>query len=207
MTPVPGSVLRICLRICFLGDSFVNGTGDVEGLGWAGRVCAQARRRGHDVTRYDLGIRGDTSADIAARWREETARRLPAEHDPRLVFSFGANDVMPDGEATRVAQAQTRANAQAILSAAARVGPVLMVGPPPVADDDANARIAGIDALLGDVCDRLSIPFLSVYPALEHDSVWRREAASGDGAHPGAAGYEKLAALVEEWPAWRAWVP
>ena len=56
------------MRLCFIGDSLVNGTGDPTGLGWVGRVTASARRRGHDVTTYNLGIRRDTSADIAARW-------------------------------------------------------------------------------------------------------------------------------------------
>jgi hypothetical protein len=53
------------MRICFVGDSLVNGTGDPVGLGWVGRACAAARRRGHEVTCYNLGIRRDTSADIA----------------------------------------------------------------------------------------------------------------------------------------------
>jgi hypothetical protein len=30
------------IRICFIGESFVNGTGDPEFLGWTGRVCRHA---------------------------------------------------------------------------------------------------------------------------------------------------------------------
>ena len=30
------------IRICFIGDSLVNGTGDEAALGWAGRLCACA---------------------------------------------------------------------------------------------------------------------------------------------------------------------
>ncbi|MDY6901411.1 MAG: lipase, partial [Cyanobacteriota bacterium] len=26
------------MRICFVGESFINGTGDPECLGWAGRI-------------------------------------------------------------------------------------------------------------------------------------------------------------------------
>lgn len=36
--------LIIFMRICFIGDSFVNGTGDPECLGWAGRICVTARK-------------------------------------------------------------------------------------------------------------------------------------------------------------------
>jgi acyl-CoA thioesterase-1 len=55
------------MRICFFGDSFVNGTGDDDALGWVGRAVASARHAGRDVTAYNLGVRGDTSADVAAR--------------------------------------------------------------------------------------------------------------------------------------------
>ena len=61
------------IRICFVGDSLVNGAGDPECLGWTGRICAGARGDGYDVTYYNLGVRGQTSADIASRWHEETA--------------------------------------------------------------------------------------------------------------------------------------
>ena len=64
------------MRICFIGDSFVNGTGDDDCLGWTGRICSAARRRGRDITLYNLGIRRDTTADIAARWEREAKSGL-----------------------------------------------------------------------------------------------------------------------------------
>jgi acyl-CoA thioesterase-1 len=65
------------MRICFFGDSIVNGTGDDDCLGWTGRICSAARHAGHAVTHYNLGIRRDTSANVSARWRQEAERRLP----------------------------------------------------------------------------------------------------------------------------------
>ena len=59
------------IRICFIGDSYVQGTGDPECLGWAGRLCVTARRDGHEVTGYNLGVRRETSRDIAHRWLSE----------------------------------------------------------------------------------------------------------------------------------------
>ena len=91
------------LRIAFLGDSMTTGAGDPTMLGWVGRVCAGAWGRGHDVTAYNLGIRRDTSADIHARWREEVAARLPPEHPRALVFCFGVNDCVLEGEAWAIA--------------------------------------------------------------------------------------------------------
>lgn len=146
------------IRLCAVGDSFVAGAGDPACLGWVGRLCARARDQGTDVTLYNLGIRRDTSADIAARWQTETARRLPAEHPARLVFAFGVNDCMEEAGALRLPQAATLKNAALILRHAQARAPTLMVGPPPVADTVANARIAALDAALDALCARLGQP-------------------------------------------------
>ena len=39
---------------------------------------------------------------------------------------------------------------------------------------------------------------------LAADGLWTSEAAAWDGAHPGAAGYQRMAELVAAHPAWRA---
>jgi len=50
------SASRQEIRICFVGESFVNGTGDPEFLGWTGRVCRDAQRKGYEITHYNLGV-------------------------------------------------------------------------------------------------------------------------------------------------------
>jgi hypothetical protein len=40
------------MHLYFLGDSYVNGYGDPEFLGWAGRVCTLASERNLDITYY-----------------------------------------------------------------------------------------------------------------------------------------------------------
>ena len=80
------------MRICFIGDSFVSGAYDSECLGWAGRISAAARSRGHDLSPYNLGIRGETSVQIARRWRGEAEPRQSPQQEGRLVFEFGVND-------------------------------------------------------------------------------------------------------------------
>lgn len=193
------------MRICFVGDSFVNGTGDPTGLGWVGRVSAAARRRGHDLTSYNLGIRGDTSADIARRWQEETARRLPAEYDGRLVFSFGANDCRIEGGAPRVAPERAVENARTILAAAKARHPTLMLGPPPLLERD--GAVAPLSRAFERLAAELGLAFLDLATPLSAIGLWRLEVAAGDGAHPGAAGYALIADLVEGWSAWRDWLP
>ena len=198
------------MRICFIGDSFVNGTGDPECLGWAGRICAAARRAGHDVTYYSLGVRRNTSGDVRDRWESEVARRLPTEHpeyDPRVVFSFGVNDTTAEAGGTRVPPGRSLDNLRAIVTTARRNYSVLVVGPPPMAEAEQNGRIEALCAAFAGVCAALDVPYLAVFPVLAASPVWMREVAAGDGSHPGAAGYAELASLVRSWSPWQTWVP
>lgn len=179
------------MRLCVFGDSFVAGVGDPLGLGWVGRLCAAARRRGADLTCYSLGIRGDTVAAVAARWRGEAAARLPDRPVGRLAFSFGVNDAVRG-----VPPAESLRQAEAILRHAAAAWPTLMIGPPPIDDEAVNQAVADLSRGFADCCRRLGVPYIETMSALGADPLWRREVAAGDGAHPGAAGYRRLAAVV-----------
>jgi lysophospholipase L1-like esterase len=193
------------MRICFIGDSFVNGTNDPLCLGWTGRVCAAARARGGDLTLYNLGIRRDTSRDIAARWHAECAARLPDDQPGLLVFSFGVNDCTEDSPGRlRVEPPDTLATAREMLARAQAWRPTLMVGPPPIPDEPIRHRTAALSQALATLCSELGVPFLNVHTPLSTHAVWLDETARFDGAHPAAGGYDALAALVEAWPAWRA---
>jgi lysophospholipase L1-like esterase len=59
---------------------------------------------------------------------------------------------------------------------------------------------------LSAACHALDVPFLDVFDRLKSSATWMREIAQGDGAHPGRRGYEELAALVNDWLRWRAWL-
>jgi lysophospholipase L1-like esterase len=80
------------IRICFLGDSFIAGTGDPTYLGWTARACAAMTSPHYSVSHYNLGIRGNTSEQIEVRWLAEATKRFPNHSDNRVVFSFGTND-------------------------------------------------------------------------------------------------------------------
>lgn len=196
------------MRICFFGDSFVNGAGDDECLGWPGRVIAATRQAGRDATCYNLGIRRDTSEDIAGRWRDEARCRLPPGCDPRLAFSFGSNDCASDEHGSpRVPFARTMANAERILNEAKATAPTLMIGPPPIFDDaDADARIRVLSDALDRLCRRIGVPFLDALTFIDGCAAWKEEAASGDGKHPNRLGYVALAGHILAWPPCRAWL-
>ncbi|MEH1887024.1 GDSL-type esterase/lipase family protein [Nostoc sp.] len=198
------------VRICFVGDSFVNGTGDPECLGWTGRVCANANKKGYDITYYNLGIRRDTSTDIANRWLQEVSLRLAKEYDGRVVFSFDLNDTTLENGKTRVDLADSLKNAYEILREAQKLYPVLMVGPAAYVeqeDSQRKNRNTDLSKQFALICNELNIPYLDVFPILEKSNIWIDEARANDGVHPRAGGYAEFAKIVKDWDAWLNWFP
>lgn len=194
------------MRVCFLGESFVNGTGDPECLGWSGRLCRATWQRGLDLTYYNLGIRRETSTELRNRWLSEVRLRLPPDVDGRLVFSFGVNDTAWQNGQTRVSIAHSIENVQQILKAAKAQFPVLVVGAPPVLDAEHTARIEALSEQMAIVAQELDVPYLEVVSRLKDSEVWMREIAAYDGAHPNAGGYEAMSAIVQDWEAWQNWM-
>ncbi len=192
-------------RICFIGDSFVQGIGDPEYRGWVGRVLAKTPG---DITAFNLGVRRNTSEDVRHRcWREVLPRTLP-DADNRLVVSFGSNDAVVEDGTVRVEPARCLDNLAALLDESRRraIAP-LVVGPPPVIDAGAahTRRTLHLADAMAALCRARHIPFVATTRDLSDDPVWTREAMAGDGAHPGAGGYQTLAGLVLAGP-WHAWI-
>jgi lysophospholipase L1-like esterase len=190
------------IRICYIGDSFVNGTGDPEKLGWTGRLSAASQKGNSDITHYNLGIRRETSADILLRWESECQIRLPEISENKVVFSFGVNDTVIENNQERVALKQSMENTKAILVKASQIYDVMMVGPPPIADQLRNKRIKILDEQFLALLDRLNIPYVSVFHKLISSDVWVREVSDNDGAHPRANGYALWANYLEHHKNW-----
>lgn len=193
------------VRICFIGESFINGTGDSTHLGWTRRLCVALSQQGYSVTYYNLGIRRETSTELASRWQAEAERRLPAGCDNYIVFSFGTNDTTIENGKLRVELIDSLKNARQILSTAKQNYPVLMVSPPPTSDEERHIRVKVLSEHFSILCQELTIPYLDVFTPLLNSPVWMAEVEAGDGAHPNAEGYEELAQLVQSWSAWSNW--
>jgi acyl-CoA thioesterase I len=183
-------------RLLFLGDSFVVGVGDPEGRGWVGRVLAQGGDG--NVTAYNLGVRGETSVQVAERWWDEAEPRLVAGADCRLVVSVGANDCAEaDGGGPRVDPRDSLQALESILEAAEQSGlGVFVVGPPPIGTRVEDERVLELDRRFSVHCRERDLPFVSVAETLRSDPAWTAEARRDDGTHPGAGGYAALADLV-----------
>jgi len=191
------------IRVCFLGDSFTLGTGDDSGLGWPGRVYADERRRGVNLTAYNLGIRGQTGAQIAERAAGEVSARISERGDRHgVVICFGANDLYlgrPLGESVQALQVMLQwARSQDFAA--------FVLAAPPLAEASLKIQQDALKDALVHVSADFAAPFLDLPAAVEDWSAWRAEALAGDGVHPGAEGYRRISAAFETWDVWRDWL-
>ncbi len=208
-------------RFFFFGDSLTLGVGDALALGWVGRLMREVGTEAQSAlasrcptpvtpvmpaTFYNLGVRGDTSEDIARRFPGELVARCPEGVAPRVVFAFGVNDARTlrlHGPSLLPSEATLR-HTRDLIERAQRLGPVLMVGPPAVADAASDARIAQRSEELAGLCAELRAPFVRVHARTRDDAMYLPALRGGDGYHPGAAGYDLLAEIVRESAEWRA---
>ncbi|MFL6101540.1 MAG: GDSL-type esterase/lipase family protein [Actinomycetales bacterium] len=188
------------VRLVVVGDAFAAGVGDPKGLGWLGRVVARSQSPDLFLTPYNLGVRDDSSADVLDRWREESARRFSPGSEHRLVLQMGHGDV-----AQGLSTARSRLNLANILDdASAFTIPTLVVGPAPMLDASFDERLRVVADAQADVCSRRGVPFVDCFEPLRTHEQWQADLASGDGMHPGQAGYGLIAWLVlhQGWPDW-----
>jgi lysophospholipase L1-like esterase len=179
--------------IVFVGASLVAGVGDPKGQGWVSRVVGRTHSADLELTAYNLGVRGDTTADVLARWKSECAPRWAGRAEKRLVISVGTNDA-----ASGVTLARHRLNLANILDDAASAGiGTFVVSPPPADDEEINAKLDVLVEAQADVCARRGVPFVDCFrPLLGHEQWQSDLAASRITLHPGQAGYGLIAWLV-----------
>ncbi len=196
------------IRIVAVGDALVSGVGDPKALGWVGRVAARTPQEELALSVFTLGVPGENSAELGARWWAEAERRFDAPAVPfagsldcRLVVGLGTADLDAGLSIPR-----SRLNLANVLDEAhSRRLRAFVVGPPPSADAARNQAIAELSGTFGDVCRRRDVPFVDTFtPLLPHED-WLTDLAAGDGMHPRQAGYGLIAFLVLH-GGWHEWL-
>jgi lysophospholipase L1-like esterase len=204
--------------IFFVGDSITLGWRDEDIGGWPVRLMARLDPD-RSITAYNLGVRGDTSEQILARWQEEVLRRRRSMSRSVIVFAFGANDAkVTAGDEPIIALDVFRRNTRRILATAASEHRVLFIGPAPV-DESAlarvinptgsvpvpsNRRIAEISGVLAQETAAVAIPYLDLMRSLSGEESWYSGLRGTDGIHPPARGHDQIAAHVAGWQPWQS---
>lgn len=207
------------LRICFVGDSYINGTGDERCLGWIGRLCERRFSWDYRLSFYDLGIRGETTAQVRARWKAECEARLPEGADNRVVVQFGINDIgVVTGAGRKVEEDQTVEEAEVLIKEITEHYPVLWVGLPPAneacspmkpsegleisfSQEDARA----LNDRFKTCAEKLEVPYIDLLTPLSANRDYMGSLTRGDRMHCDGTGYAMIANLVNNWEAWNGW--
>jgi len=169
------------LRLVALGDSLTAGLGLPKADGFAAKLEAALRQRGHDVVVIDAGVSGDTASDGLARLDWSVGDDAGA-----VIVELGSNDALR-GVDPKI----TRQALDAILGRLAeRKLPVLLAGmmAPPNLGPDYGASFNGMYREIADRHGALLYPFFLDGVAAE------ARLNQPDGMHPNAAG---VAVIVE----------
>jgi lysophospholipase L1-like esterase len=190
------------LRVCFLGDSLTFGQGDEAALGWPGRVVVSAQTAGVNLTGYNLGVRGDTGAQIALRAAAEVKARFRSGDSRAVTIFFGANDISQD-----LPLSDSVAALASLLTWSADHGiTAFVLSPPLYLDPMSDALAAGMTAAFAKLCAQHGAAYLDLRDAGVDWALWWAQAGAGDGVHPGREAYASLARVFSDWSAWRTWI-
>ncbi len=194
------------VNLCIFGDSMAYGAWDDAG-GWVDRL----RQYLHGLTLdshfqsyyfvYNLGIPGNTAADVLARLPGEAAAREPHV----MIFAVGINDSrwQEPGHVPQATEAAFRENIARLIADARRFAPaVVCIGLTPV-DEHAtmpfepgiyfeNERIRSFNDTLRQMAKDENVLFCDISGALSPLTDLE------DGLHPNRAGHEKLFMLVRD---------
>ena len=205
-------------RVCFIGASTVEGLGDEGGLGWVGRMALLNRAAGHPIVSYNLGVRGQTLRQIAARAVGECSARIQDRDQDLIVLGTGANDLARIATGTpRTPRRRVLEDFSKLLEALAALAGVMVVGPFPVfeakmpflsaasgmAFDFRNQDIEEAAEGYTEICANRQTPFLDLYPDLSADPDYLGGLEANDGLHTDAKGYQAVARRVQARGEWQ----
>jgi lysophospholipase L1-like esterase len=205
---------------CF-GDSITYGNWDSQG-GWVGRLRSYldskslSAYKGADLystyytLTYNLGIPGDTSSSLLARFEEELLSRFNPDEETVLLFAIGINDsrfYQSLGE-FETAFELFQENIWNIWETARKYSQeIAFIGLTPVDEErtaplywepDAvykNEYIERYNEFLREFCDRREIPFIDILDRVKNLDI---PSLLEDGIHPNGDGYQVMFDIIEK---------
>lgn len=209
-------------KLFFVGDSITAGAWDEKG-GWANRLIGQIMREtmadgftegGFYCLPYNLGISGDTVADILPRLKNEITARLDPDtpnEAVEIVFSIGVNDsaYMPIEGRPRFTDRDFQENLEALIALSRGLARrVSCIGLLPVNDDLLDpvpwapeyayscTHIERFEEIIAAVCRKHDLHFLPLF------ETWRSlpdyKNLLIDGIHPNSEGHALLTRQIGE---------
>lgn len=204
-------------KLFFVGDSITAGAWDEKG-GWASRLTGQIMQetinanfteKGFYCLPYNLGVSGNTVADILPRLKDEITARLDPENPDEaieIVFSIGVNDsaYMTIEDRPCFTDREFQENLECLVMLSRKMARrISFIGILPVDDDllrpvpwapeytYACEHIKRFEKIIASVCQKHGIPFLPLFE--KQFSMPDYKDYLIDGIHPNSKGHSLLA--------------
>ena len=184
------------MNILIFGDSITWGAYDPEQGGWATRLRNYFEEKDNDIDVYNLGISGDTTADLLERIEVEAKSREPN----LIIFAIGINDAqfIHSTNDLRISLDEFQQNLAKLLSIAKKfTDKVVFVGltrvdeskttPIPWNTDKSytNENIKRLDNAIKKFCEDNKLKFIPMESVVGNDDLI-------DGLHPNTKGHIKI---------------
>jgi lysophospholipase L1-like esterase len=202
------------LKVIAFGDSLIYGYGDPEHGGWVEQLRRQWMATDPSHVLYNLGVRGDTAAQVNLRLEQEFLLRgeLRNKRPDLMILSVGVNDSPRVGKRSgRNMTDYDRFTLEIVnlLDKALSLCPVIFVGMVPVDE----SKMPFLDCLHFNhedqfrykeftklACQMRDIPYLDIFDIWqERGLTWMRDRISQDGLHPNTNGYLALFENIRNW--------
>ena len=197
------------MRVLIFGDSITQGFWDSEG-GWVSRLrksyeLQKIERKNDDpATVFNLGVSGDSSDELLARFENETKAR--ANEELTFVIAIGVNDSRTKADVNFSDIQRYKQNLEEILKHAKQYSDkILFVGLTPCVEERSNpvswsdtgytnARIKQFDDALRGFCEEHQVGFIEMFEPFQ--KAQNKQELLPDGLHPNDEGHQLIADIV-----------
>lgn len=187
--------------VLFFGDSITRGCDDSEG-GWVERL-----RKSYGPTIFiNLGVDGDSSSDVLARFNKDMDYHANADEPMAIVFSVGFNDTRTKSGISFSSQERYEQNLAELLKRAKKYSDkILFVELTPCNESHSNpvewgdtgytnTRIKQFNATLRKFCEQNGVNLVDTFETFS-EAMGKTELLP-DGIHPNDEGHQLIADLV-----------
>jgi len=199
------------LRVIAFGDSLIYGYGDPINGGWVDRLRRRwmGMEKGHIL--YNLGVRGDTTAQVNQRLEQEFLLRgeLRNKLPNLIILSVGVNDSPRVGKRSMTDLDRFTLEIINLLDKAQNLCSVMFVGMVPIDE----SKMPFLDCLhfnhedqfrykevTKSACQVRDIPYLDIFDLWQgRGQTWINERLGQDGLHPNTDGYSALFQDILNW--------
>ena len=198
------------------GASITQGFWDTEG-GWVQRLrryydeksVVNIRQEDDYPDIFNLGISGNKSQDLVARFDNEASARLQSG-DPHsaILFSVGTNNAYVEGNSAWTPPESYKQDLEKLIEQAQKYTQrIMFVGLPPCEETETtpvfwrdisytNERILIIDKMMREVATSHELPHVATFEVFQDEMAKGRQLFA-DGLHPNNEGHQLIFELVQ----------